>query len=54
LIAQTDVGVLRYFFTGTINMIIIALCALSVSYSVFSEIRTYQKHRKKQMESEET
>jgi len=54
LIAQTDVGVFRYFFTGTINIIIIALCALSISYSVFSEIRTYRKHRKKQMESEET
>jgi len=43
LIADTDVGVMVYFFTGSLNLIIIALCAASVGYSVFSEVRQYKK-----------
>ena len=43
MIAETDVGVFNYFFTGTINIIVIALCVLSVSYSAFSEIRAMRK-----------
>jgi hypothetical protein len=38
----------QYFFTGTINMIIILLCAASIAYSVFSEIRAHRKRGKLQ------
>lgn len=43
LIASTDVGMFRYFFTGTINVIVISLCVLSIMYSVYGEIRAYRK-----------
>ncbi len=46
MIAQTDVGMFQYFFTGGINMVIILLCAGSIVYSVFSEIRAYRKREK--------
>lgn len=39
LIANTDVGVWNYFFTGTINLTLIGLSALSLGYAVFSEIK---------------
>jgi putative tricarboxylic transport membrane protein len=48
MIADTDVGMLHYFFTGTINVIIILLCAASIGYSIFSEIRTHRKKMKVQ------
>ena len=48
LIADTDVGMFHYFFTGSINIIIIVLCAASIGYSIYSEIRTYQKEKKLQ------
>jgi putative tricarboxylic transport membrane protein len=43
MIAETDVGMFQYFFTGSINVIIILLCAASIVYSVFSEIRAYRR-----------
>ncbi|MCB2191683.1 MAG: tripartite tricarboxylate transporter permease [Deltaproteobacteria bacterium] len=43
LIADTDVGVFNYFFTGSLNLIIIALCMVSIAYSVYSEVRQYRK-----------
>ncbi len=46
MIADTDVGMFHYFFTGTINVIIILLCAASVGYSVYGEIRAHQKKAK--------
>lgn len=39
LIANTDVGMWRYFFTGTINQVLIGLCLLSLCYAVYSEVR---------------
>ena len=45
MIAETDVGIFNYFFTGSINIIIISLCMLSLGYSVFNEIRAHQKAR---------
>jgi putative tricarboxylic transport membrane protein len=42
LIAQTDVGVFNYFFTGTVNMVIIAICIASITWGVFMEWRTYK------------
>jgi len=41
LIAETDVGMFSYFCTGTLNLIIIGLCVVSVAYSVFSEVRQH-------------
>ncbi len=46
MIADTDVGMFTYFFTGGINMIIILLCAGSIAYSIFSEIRAHRKRVK--------
>ena len=43
LIAETDVGIFNYFFTGTINVIIISLCVISIAYSIYGEVRAYQK-----------
>ncbi len=44
MIAETDVGVFSYFFTGPFNIAIILLCAASIAYSVYSEIRQYRMH----------
>jgi putative tricarboxylic transport membrane protein len=46
MIADTDVGMFTYFFTGSINMIIILLCVGSIAYSIFSEIRAHRKRGK--------
>jgi putative tricarboxylic transport membrane protein len=46
MIADTDVGMFTYFFTGSINVIIILLCAASIGYSIFSEIRAHRKRGK--------
>ncbi len=43
LIADTDVGVFSYFFTGSMNIVIILLCVASIGYSVYGEIRSYRK-----------
>ena len=43
LIADTDVGVFNYFFTGHLNIILIALCLGSLGYSVYSEVKQYKK-----------
>jgi putative tricarboxylic transport membrane protein len=48
LIADTDVGMFHYFFTGSINIIIIVLCLASIGYSIYSELRTYRKEKKLQ------
>lgn len=48
LIAETDVGMFTYFFTGTINIIIILLCAASIAYSVYGEIRAHRKEAAKE------
>jgi len=46
LIADTDVGVFTYFFTGSINLIIIGLCLASIGYSVYAELRQHHKKAK--------
>jgi putative tricarboxylic transport membrane protein len=43
MIAETDVGVFNYFFTGTINLILIALCVFSIVYSIYGEVKAYKK-----------
>ncbi|MBO4316907.1 MAG: tripartite tricarboxylate transporter permease, partial [Mailhella sp.] len=39
LIASTDVGLFNYFFTGPLNIGLIALCALSLAWGIIGEIR---------------
>lgn len=45
LIAESGDGMFAYFFTGTINMLLIAMCVISIFYSVISEIRTVRRRR---------
>ncbi len=45
LIAETDVGVWNYFFTGGMNIIIILLCVASVAFSIYGEVKSYRKAR---------
>ena len=46
MIAQTDLGMFRYFFTGGINMFIMGLVALSLGWSFYAEIKDYRKKAK--------
>ena len=48
LIADTDVGAFSYFFTGSMNMVIIFLCVASIGYSIYGEIRAYLKVKAKE------
>jgi len=43
LIAETDVGMFNYFFTGTVNQVLIAICIASISWGVWVEWRSYKK-----------
>jgi putative tricarboxylic transport membrane protein len=43
LIAETDMGVLAYFFSGSMNIIIILLCAASIAYSIYGEVKAMKK-----------
>jgi putative tricarboxylic transport membrane protein len=43
LIAETDVGAFAYFFSGSMNVIIILLCAASIGYSIYGEIKAMKK-----------
>ncbi len=45
LIAESGDGPLPYFFTGTINVVLVAFCLLSIGYSIFTEIRKLKKQR---------
>ena len=47
LIAETDIGAFKYFFGGSMNMMIILLCAASIGYSVYGEIRAIKKVKEK-------
>lgn len=48
MIADTDVGALTYFFTGKINIIVILLCAASIAYSIYGEVKAYKKAKAKE------
>ncbi len=39
MIAETDVGVFAYFFTGGLNIALILLCLLSLVWGIYSEVR---------------
>jgi putative tricarboxylic transport membrane protein len=45
MIATSLDGVVPYFFTGTINLLLIALCVMSVGYSIVAEIRAAMRRR---------
>jgi len=45
LIGESMDGVGPYFFTGTINMALIAFCVVSVGYSIYSELRSAARAR---------
>ena len=47
MIAETDVGLFSYFFTGPMNIIIILLCVVSIGYSIYGEIRAIKKAKEK-------
>ena len=48
LIGESMDGVMAYFFTGPINIALIAFCALSVGYSIYSELRSAARARTSQ------
>ncbi|GAB3677756.1 tripartite tricarboxylate transporter permease [Salinisphaera aquimarina] len=39
MVSMSSGGTLPYFFTGTLNLIMIGLCVVSVAYSLFGEIK---------------
>lgn len=43
MIADSMDGAWRYFFSGTINLIMVALCVLSIGFSIYSETRKKSK-----------
>ena len=47
LIAQTQDGMLPYFFTGSLNLFLIGLCVVSVGYSVYAELRARRRRKAK-------
>lgn len=46
MIAETDVGLFNYFFTGSLNMGLIALCVFSLVWGIVGEIRYARKRAK--------
>lgn len=46
LIAESGDGMLAYFFTGNINMLLIGLAVASIVYSVYTEIREQRSAKK--------
>jgi putative tricarboxylic transport membrane protein len=46
IIAPALDGPIAYFFTGTINLVIISLCVVSIGYSVYSELKVRSRRRK--------
>ncbi|MBI9087010.1 MAG: tripartite tricarboxylate transporter permease [Desulfobacterales bacterium] len=47
MIAETDLGIFGYFFTGGINMFIIGLVAVSLGWSFYGEIKDYRAKAKR-------
>ncbi len=39
MIAETDIGLFQYFFTGSLNITLIVLCILSIAWGIYGEIR---------------
>jgi putative tricarboxylic transport membrane protein len=47
IIAGTGDGLFTYFFTGNVNLIVIALCAISLGWSIYGEYQQTKKNRQK-------
>lgn len=45
MIAESSEGVFNYFFTGSINLLIVAACVASILYSIVTEVRTMRARR---------
>ncbi|WP_048307557.1 tripartite tricarboxylate transporter permease [Halomonas sp. PR-M31] len=45
MIAQAMDGTFQYFFTGSINMLLIGLCVLSIGYSAIAELKARARRR---------
>jgi hypothetical protein len=45
MIAESSEGLFNYFFTGSINLLIVAACVASILYSIVSEVRTMRARR---------
>ena len=46
MIAETDIGLFNYFFTGSLNIGLITLCVLSLVWGIVGEIRFARKRAK--------
>ncbi len=53
MIGQATDGVVPYFFTGTINVILVGLCVLSIGYSFYSELRSNARQRNERKSTSE-
>jgi putative tricarboxylic transport membrane protein len=51
LIANTQHGLFPYFCTGTINLILIGLCVISIGYSAYAELRARKQRKLREVES---
>jgi putative tricarboxylic transport membrane protein len=51
LIAGTQNGLFTYFCTGSINLVLIALCVISVGYSAYAELRARKQRKTQEVES---
>jgi putative tricarboxylic transport membrane protein len=51
LIANTQHGLFPYFCTGTINLILIGLCVISIGYSAYAELRARKQRKMREVES---
>lgn len=45
MLGQATDGTFQYFFTGSINLLLIALCVLSIGYSILAEFKVRARHR---------
>ena len=53
MIADATVGMGTYFFTGTINIVLISFCVVSVAYSIIAEFRIRARRREEAKAAEE-
>ena len=43
MIANAQNGIMQYFFTGTLNLVLIAIVVVSITYSVWLELHSRKK-----------
>lgn len=52
MIAQSGNGTLAYFFTGSLNLILIGLCLISIGYSIYGELRSLRRRKQQRQQQE--